>query len=105
MIEARRWGATIGAVLALAVAGLIASIPPASECSTPHDVHALAAAPFFAVFLVRGSYGVAVASIEQRLALFLTSALVIGGGGVAGLALSLPMVFDTEISCAAQGER
>lgn len=104
MIEARRWSATIGAVVALALAGFIASIPPASECSTPHGVHAWAAAPSFAVFLVLGSYVVAIASIAQRLALFVMSALVIAGF-VAGLALSLPMVFDTEISCAAHGER
>ena len=99
-----RWVATAGAIAGLALAAMLASIPIASECSTRHEVHAWEAAPFFAVFFLGGAYVVALGSVAQRLTLFIASSLIIAGF-VAGLAMSLPMVFDTEISCAALGHR
>lgn len=104
MTEIRGWIAVAVAALGLAVAGLSASLGPASECSTPHEVHWWTATPFFAVFLLAGAYIAASGTSAQRLTLFVAIGAVIAGY-VAGLALSLPMVFAAEIGCAAAGAR
>lgn len=104
MVGLRTWIAVAGAAGGLAVAGLAASVGPASECSTPHEVHYWAATPFFILFLVAGGHVMAAGSAAQRLTLFVALGVVMAGY-VAGLALSLPMVFETEIGCAADGAR
>ena len=96
--------AVAGAVVSLAAAGLTASVGPASECSTAHEVHWWIAAPFFLLFLAAGGYVVAAGSAAQRLTMFIAVGVVMAGY-VAGLALSLPMVIETEIGCAAGAAR
>jgi cytochrome bd-type quinol oxidase subunit 2 len=100
----RRWAAVAAAAVGLAMAGLVASIAPASECSTAQEVHWGIAAPFFAIFLLAGAYSIAAGTRAQRLTLFLAIATVMAAY-VAGFALSLPRVFQTEIGCAAEGAR
>ena len=100
----RGWVAVAGSAVGLAIAGLVASVGPASECSTPHEIHWGLAAPFFAMFLVAGGYVAAAGTRAQRLTLFLAAGAVMAGY-VSGLAASLPLVFQTEIGCAADGAR
>lgn len=99
MAGLRGWLAAAGAAAGLASAGLAASVVPASECSTAHDVHWWIAAPFFLLFLAAGGYVMAAGSAAQRLTTFAAFGMVMAGY-VAGLALSLPMVIETEIGCA-----
>lgn len=96
--------AVIGASTGLAIAGVTASLGVASECSTAHQIHWWIAAPFFALFLFAGGYVFAAGSTAQRLTLFVALAVIVAAY-VTGLALSLPMVVKTEISCAADGAR
>jgi hypothetical protein len=104
MTGLRGWVAVVGAATGLAIAGITASVSVASECSAAHEVHWWLAAPFFALFLFVGGYIFAAGSTAQRLTLFVALAVTIAGY-VAGLALSLPMAFETEIACAADGAR
>lgn len=101
---AKGWIAVIVAGGALTTAGFTASIGIASECSTPQEVHWWIAAPFFALFAVTGVYVTAVGTRAQRLLLFVGTVLTVAGY-VGGLSLTLPTAFETEISCAAAGER
>ncbi len=101
---AKGWIAVIVAGGALTTAGLAASIGIASECSTPQEVHWWIAAPFFALYAVTGAYVMAVGGRAQRLLLFV-GAVIIVAGYVGGLSMSLPTAFETEISCAAAGQR
>lgn len=92
------------AVIGLAIAALTVAIDPASECSTAQEVHWWIASPFFTLFILAGGYVMTTGCIAQRLTLFVFVGLVIASY-VAVLTLSLPMVFETEISCAASGAR
>lgn len=96
--------AVAGAVIGLAIAALTVSIGPASECSTAQEVHWWIASPFFILFILAGGYVMTTGSIAQRLTLLVFVGLVMASY-VAVLTLSLPMVFETEISCAASGAR
>lgn len=104
MTEQRGWVAVAGAAIGLAIAGLAASVAPASECGTAHEVHWCIAAPFFILFLGAGAHVSAAGNAAQRLTLFVALGVVIAGY-VAGLALSLPRVIETETGCAADGAR
>jgi hypothetical protein len=101
---AKGWIAVIVAEAALTAAGFTASFPIASECSTPQELHWWIAAPFFAIYAVAGTYVTAVGTRAQRLLLFVGTVLTVAGY-VGGLSLTLPTAFETEISCAAAGER
>jgi hypothetical protein len=104
MVAWREGIAVWAAIIGLAIAGFLSSLPPASECSTAHKIHWLLAAPFFSLFVVAGAYAIVKGSVAQRIILFIAVAMIIAGY-VTGLSSSLPMVFETEISCAAQGGR
>lgn len=98
------WATTIGAVLAFALAMLIWGLGPASECSTPHQIHRWAGVLPFAFFVAAGAFMSARGTAAQRLLLFVASAVTIAAY-VWVLSLSLPMVIETEISCAATAQR
>jgi hypothetical protein len=104
MTGLKGWIVVASAAFGLGIAALAASVGPASECSTAHEVHWWIAAPFFILFLGAGAYATAAGTKAQRLTLFVAVGMVMAGY-VAGLALSLPMVFETEIGCAADGLR
>jgi hypothetical protein len=89
---------------AFAFAGLASSVGPASECSTPHAVHWHIAALPFLLFVAAGGYVFARGGAAVRLLLFAWICLVLAGY-VAGLSMSLPMVYETEIGCAQDGAR
>ncbi|HZF94176.1 MAG TPA: hypothetical protein VEZ20_04795 [Allosphingosinicella sp.] len=89
---------------AFAFALLASSVAPASECSTPHSVHWHIAALPFLLFVAAGGYVFFWGGAAVRLLLFAWMCLVLAGY-VAGLGLSLPIVYETEISCARQGMR
>jgi len=101
---AKGWIAVIVAGGALTTAGVAASIGLASECSTPQEVHWWIAAPFFALYAVTGAHVMAVGGRAQRLLLFVGTVITVAGY-VGGLSMSLPTAFETEISCAAAGQR
>jgi hypothetical protein len=98
------WCAAAGAALAFAFAMFLWGVMPASECSTRHEVHVWAGLVPFAMFVAAGGYVVVRGTVGQRLLLFLASAAVIPLY-VATLSVSLQLVFETEIDCAAQGYR
>lgn len=98
------WIAVIVAGGALTAAYLTASIPVASECITPHELRWWVAAPFFALYAVAGAYVMAVGGRALRLLLFIGTVLTVAVY-VAGLSMALPLIIETEISCAAAGER
>lgn len=104
MTPFKGWVVVAGAVLGVIMAAFVASLRPASECSTAQEIHWRIAAPFFMLFLAAGFYVMAAGSVAQRLTLFVALGSVMAVY-VAGLALSLPDLFQTEISCAAQGMR
>ena len=104
MVKWREGLAVAAAIFGLAIAGFLTSLPPASECSTAQEMHWLLAAPFFALFVIAGAYAIVKGSIAQRVILFIAVA-AISAAYVHFLSVSLPMVFETEISCAARGER
>lgn len=99
-----RWFVAAGAVLAFAIAMLLWGLGPASECSTPHELHWWAGLVPFALFIAAGGYIVVRGTAAQRLLLFLASAAVIPLY-MAALSVSLQLVIETEIGCAAQGHR
>lgn len=99
-----KWLVTIGATIALATAMLLWGLAPASECSTPQEIHWWSGLPVFVFYVAAGCYIAAQGTLAQRLLLFITSAGIIVVY-VAILSQSLPIVIQTEISCAAQGLR
>ena len=99
-----KWVAVVGAAISLGIAGLGWSVGPASECSTPQLLHFSLGLLPFGLFAAVGAYVIARGSVAQRLTLFAASTIIFIGY-VWGLSLSLPMVFATEISCAADGNR
>ena len=104
MTKVISWFVAIGALLVLAVAMLAWGLAPASECSTPHQIHWWGGLPAFAIFMLLGGYIAARGSLAQRLLLFLASGAVIAAY-VGVLSLSLPMVIQTETGCAAVGRQ
>lgn len=101
---AKGWIAVIVAGGALTASYFTASIPVASECSTPHELRWWVAAPFFAFYVVAGAYVMVIGGRALRLLLFIGTALAVAAY-VAGLSMALPLIIETEISCAAAGER
>jgi hypothetical protein len=101
---AMKWLVTIGATIFLATAMLLWGLVPASECSTPQEIHWFTGFPVFVFFLAAGCYIATRGTLAQRLLLFIASAAIVAGY-VATLSQSLPMVLQLEISCAAQGLR
>lgn len=101
---ARGWIAVIVAGGALTASYFTASIPVASECSTPHELRWWVAAPFFALYVVAGAYVMAAGGRAHRLLLFIGTALGVAVY-VGGLSMALPLIIETEISCAAARER
>ena len=99
-----KWLVSIVATLALALAMLIWGLGPASECSTPPQIHWWIGFPVFGLFVAAGGYVSAQGTAAQRLLLFMASAAIVAGY-VAILSRSLPMVIETEIGCAAEGLR
>lgn len=99
-----QWLAASGAILALALAMLFWGLAPASECSTPHQIHFWGGLPVFGLFVATGCYVAARGTVTQRLLFFLASAAIIAVY-VAVLSQSLSMVIQTEIGCAAEGLR
>lgn len=100
----RIWASTVVSLIALLLAALLWSVGEASECSTAQNLNWLAGLPLFALFVAAGTYVIAAGDRRQRLVLFISSGLVVAGY-VWVLAQSLPGVFQTEIACAASGER
>jgi hypothetical protein len=95
-----RWSAVAAAVGGLCMAGLTASLGPASECSTRPEVHWWIATPFFALFVIAGAYVVAAGTRVERLVLFLFAALTMAGY-IWGLAMAVPEVVQFGINCPA----
>ena len=103
-IAVMKWLITIGATIVLAMAMLLWGLAPASECSTPQEIHFWIGFPVFVFFVAAGCYIAARGTLAQRLLLFIASAAIVAGY-VATLSRSLPMVVQLEISCAAEGLR
>lgn len=99
-----KWLATFCGAACFALAAVLASIPVASECSTPHGIGEWPEAVMFGGYALAGAYIFGFGSRAQRLFLFGASVLITAGY-IVGLSLSLPMVYQTEASCAAQGAR
>jgi hypothetical protein len=104
MIDWRGWSAVVAASITAVLAAIAASIPIASECSTLPEVDWWPAVPLFVLFVLTGALVFISGSTAQRFTLFFAIAVVMAGY-VAGLALTLPSVFETEISCASRGYR
>jgi hypothetical protein len=98
------WVTAFGAALAFALAMLLWGVGPASECSTPHEVHRWAGFLPFTFFIAAGAFTAARGTAAQRLLLFVTSAVTVAAY-VWVLSFSLPMVIETEIGCAATAQR
>lgn len=98
------WLLALGAALALATAMLLWRLAPASECSTPQQLHWLRGLPPFVLFVLAGGYTLARGSVGQRLLLLAALATVLPLY-IFLLSESLQIVIATEISCAADGLR
>lgn len=104
MSKAIGWVTAISAALALAFAMLLWGLGPASECSTPHQIHRWAGVIPFVLFVAAGAYTSARGTAAQRLLLFVTSAATVAAY-IWVLSFSLPMVIETELGCAATDQR
>jgi hypothetical protein len=89
---------------AFALAALFSGLAPASECGTPHAIHARMAAAPFLLFVAAGGYVFLRGGAALRLLLFAWMALVLAAY-VWTLGLALPMAFEIEIGCAQAGRR
>ena len=98
------WPAVGIAALAFGFAMLLWGLAPASECGTPHEIRWPAGFLPFLVFLAAGSQTVVRGDVAQRLVLFVTVATTIAAYTWL-LSRSVPMVIQTEISCAARAHR
>lgn len=96
------WFAATGAALALGIALLLWSVAPASECTTPQQVQWWAGLAPFCLSVVAGGYTALRGTAAQRLLLLVVSAVLVAGY-VWALSRSLPIVIDTEVTCAASG--
>ena len=100
----RLWASAAISFIALLLAALVWSVGPASECSAAQGPAWLEGLAFFALSVACGAYVIATGESRQRLAMFISFAVVVAGY-VWGLAQSLPSVYATEIACAADGAR
>jgi hypothetical protein len=98
------WSASGAAAILLALAMLMWSITPASECTTPQNVNWWKGLLPFALAVTAGAYAIAYGSRAQRLAVFLASAVVVCGYAWI-LSESLPEAITTAINCAAAAKR
>ncbi len=103
-IAVMKWLITIGATIVLAMAMLLWGLAPASECSTPQEIHFWIGFPVFVFFVAAGCYIAARGTLAQRLLLFIASAAIVGRACSDTLE-AFPMVVQLEISCAAEGLR
>ena len=104
MIDWRGWSAVVAASITALLAAIAASIPIASECSTLPEIDWWPTVPLFVLFVLMGAFVFISGSTAQRFTLFFAIVVVVGGY-VAGMALTLPSVFETEIFCARRGYR
>ena len=100
----KEWVASGTAVILLALAMLIWSVAPASECSTFQGINWWMGLLPFVLAVAADTYAIAFGSRPQRLTLFLISMAIVAGY-VWTLSQSLPIAFATEISCAAEAKR
>ena len=98
------WLASGASIVLLALAMLIWSVAPASECSPTQNIDWWMGLLPFVLAVAAGAYALTVGSRAQRLTLFLISMAIIAGY-VRTLSQSLPIAFATEISCAAEAKR
>jgi hypothetical protein len=100
----RLWASAVAALIALLLAAMFWSVGVASECSTPPEPAWLPGLASFALFVACGAYVMGAGDRRLRVGVFVLSGLVVVGY-VWGLTQSLPLVYQTEISCAADGAR
>lgn len=93
------WLSVVGSLAALAVTMLLWAVGPASECSTPHEIHFWAGAIPFVLYMGIGGLVATRGSAGHRLAAFGGSALALVAYAFI-LSLNLPMVINTELGCA-----